>query len=186
MGHCLGVWGSRHEGIDSNPATFPDPSTFQITDLLPLLILEMANFSYMAMTERGTVHFMDRLSPWFLVTQEDLDTGRIKTFEFKRNGRIRESFRRRAYNMFPIYLRFCTLGKPLSEVKEGRAGGVRPEMNAELDMTQPIIDILEGAYDISKTMNVSTPALTSKIALDNRCTSLQTRFSVFHPSVIFI
>lgn len=131
MDHSLGVWGSSHEGIDPNPATFPDPSTFQTTDVLPLFILEMANFACMTMTERGTVLFMDCLSPWFLVTQEDLNTGRITAVEFKRNGQIRESFLRRAYNMLPVYLRFCPLGKPLSEVKEGRAGGVRPEMNAE-------------------------------------------------------
>lgn len=82
------------------------------------------------MTRKGTVLFMNCLAPWFLVDQDDLDSGLITTVEFKRNGQVRETFRRRAYNMFPVYLRFCVLRKPLWEVKEGREGVVYPDMNS--------------------------------------------------------
>lgn len=133
MGHCLDVYGSYHAGVDANPATlFPrDPSEFSILDFLPWLILEMANFAKMTMTRRGTVLFQGCAAPWFLVNQDDLNTGRITTVHFKSNGRPLEMFQRRAYNMYPVFCRFCGLGKPLREVKEGRAGGVLPEMNAE-------------------------------------------------------
>ncbi|EED22087.1 conserved hypothetical protein [Talaromyces stipitatus ATCC 10500] len=67
MEHCLETAGSSNVGVDPNPATFPDPSTFQITDFLPWLILEMANFAAMTMTKRGTVLFTKFLIPWFLV-----------------------------------------------------------------------------------------------------------------------
>lgn len=90
----------------------------------------MANFSRMSTTKRDTMLFMGSLSPWLSVTQEDLDTGHVTTVEFVKWTDSGE-FCRRAYNMFRVYLRFCNLGKPLSEVKEGRAGGARPEMNAE-------------------------------------------------------
>ncbi|GFF59043.1 sterol 3-beta-glucosyltransferase [Aspergillus udagawae] len=40
LGHCLDRYGSDHGGIDPNPGTFPDPSTVQITDVLPRAILE--------------------------------------------------------------------------------------------------------------------------------------------------
>lgn len=128
MGHCLLDY--DHFGVDPNPATFPDPFTFQITDFLPWLFLEMANFDAMTMTRRGIVLFMNPLVKWFLVDQDDLDTGRITIVEFKRNGQIRDTFRRRAYNMYPVYLQACVSIRPLWEVKEDRTGGVRPEMNA--------------------------------------------------------
>lgn len=82
------------------------------------------------MTCRGTVLFMNQLSPWFLVDQDDIDTGRITTVEFKRNGQIAEKLRRRAYNMYPVSLPLCVGYKPLWEVKEGTAGGILPNQNA--------------------------------------------------------
>ncbi|RHZ46603.1 uncharacterized protein CDV56_101022 [Aspergillus thermomutatus] len=87
---------------------------------------------------------MRRLCPWFLVTADDLDTGHITIVEFKRNGQVRESFRRRACNMWPVYLEYCTGCRDLGQVKwDGVGGG--DEKNSDLDMTQPVIDILEGA-----------------------------------------
>ncbi|RAO67698.1 uncharacterized protein BHQ10_003710 [Talaromyces amestolkiae] len=143
MGHCLLV--DSHIGVDPNPATFPDPSTFQITDVLPWMFLETANFNTITMTCRGTVLFMNQLRTWFLVNQDDLDTGRITTVEFKLNGEIADSLRRRAYNMFPVSLALCVGYDPLWEVRERRVGGYLPDQNAALDMTLPVIDILEGA-----------------------------------------
>jgi hypothetical protein len=109
MGHCFDA--SEHEDVEPNPDTFTDPSNFQLEDFLLFFILEMANFSAITMTRRGTVHFVDRLAPWFLVTQDDLGAGRITIVESKENGQVRETFRRRLYNMFPVFsgiVRFCT------------------------------------------------------------------------------
>lgn len=127
-GHCLTDY--SHSGVDPNPSTFPDPSTFQITDVLPSIYLETANFNTVTMTCRGIVLFMNQLSPWFLVDQDDLDTGRITTVEFKRNGQIADKLRRRAYNMFTVSLALCIGYAPLWEVREGTAGGILPNQNA--------------------------------------------------------
>lgn len=118
----------------------------------------MADWNCMGMTRRGTVLFLQRLFPWFLVTPEDLETGHVTTVEFKRNGQVSESFRRRVCNMWPVYLEYWVECKPLEEIKEERVGG-NSAMNSEyalnlftlpmrlmksLDMNLPVIDILEG------------------------------------------
>ncbi|KAL3454338.1 hypothetical protein BJX65DRAFT_291864 [Aspergillus insuetus] len=139
MGHCLEHYGDPHGGIDLNPATFPDPSTVQITDVLPRAILEQADLRLMLMTRRGTVTFNGIHTPWFLVTQDDLDTGHITMVVFKRNGEIKESIRRRAYNFHDVYLYYTVDSKSLTQIDEDFAGG--------LDTALPVIDILEGARD---------------------------------------
>jgi hypothetical protein len=115
--------GANHGGIDPNPATFPDPSSVQITDVLPRAYLEMASFNGITMTHRGTVLFMNRLRDWFVATADDLDTGHITIIDFKRNGQIRESFRRRAYNMYPVYLELFSLQRSLTHVINEKVGG---------------------------------------------------------------
>ncbi|PWY91709.1 hypothetical protein BO94DRAFT_617027 [Aspergillus sclerotioniger CBS 115572] len=143
MGHCLKS--NPHAGIEPTPATFPEPTTFSMTVFLPWYTLETANFGNIVMTRNGSVLFLGCTEPWFLVDQNDLDTGRITTVQFENNGEILMTFPRRAYYMFPVYTYFPGLRKPLSEVKQSREGGVRPEQNAALDMTLPVIERLEGA-----------------------------------------
>ncbi|KAL4973092.1 hypothetical protein BDW66DRAFT_154095 [Aspergillus desertorum] len=110
----MDYYGSEHGAIDLNPATYPNPSTVQITDVLPPAMLEMANWNCITMTSRGTVLFLQPLAPSFLVTPDDLETGHI------------------------------TMYKSLEEVEEDRVGG-NAAMNSDLDMSLPVIDILEGA-----------------------------------------
>ncbi|KAL4740365.1 hypothetical protein BDV11DRAFT_169132 [Aspergillus similis] len=144
LSHCMDYYGSEHGAVDLNPATYPNLSAVQITDVLPRAMLEMANWNCITMTSRGTVLFLQPLAPWFLVTPDDLKTGHITIVEFKRNGQIAKSFRRRACNMWPVHLAYCVQYKSLEEVEEDRVGG-NAEMNSDLDMSLPVIDILEGA-----------------------------------------
>lgn len=142
MDSCLGHFGSRDGAIDVNPATH-DPSAVQITDVLTRDILEMANLDFMTMTRNGKVLFMQRLGPWFLLTQEDLDTGHITVVEFKRNGQVHNSFRRRACNMWPVYLEYCSACRPLEYVIEHRVGG-NSLMNSEYVAHRGIENCHEG------------------------------------------
>ncbi|RDW76858.1 uncharacterized protein DSM5745_06850 [Aspergillus mulundensis] len=144
MGHCLDQYGSEHGGLTLNPASHPDPSAVQVTDVLPRALLETANWNCITMTRRGTVLFLQRLGPWFLVTPDDLETGHITIVEFKRNGQVAKSLRRRACNMWPVYLKYCGQYLSLEEIEDNRVGG-NAAMNSDLDMTLPIVDILEGA-----------------------------------------
>lgn len=123
MGHCLDRFGSKHGSINLNPATYPDPTVVQITDVLPRALLEPANWNCITMTSRGTVVFDLTLDPWFLVTPEDLETGHITIVEFKRNGQIANTLRRRACNLWPVHLRYNALYHPLEELEENRVGG---------------------------------------------------------------
>ncbi|KAL4969563.1 uncharacterized protein BDV14DRAFT_195827 [Aspergillus stella-maris] len=84
------------------------------------------------------------LDPWFLVTQDDLDTGHITLVECKPNGQIKNSFRRRACNIKPVHVAYCVQFNPFEHVVEDRVGG-NAAMNSDLTMTLLIIDILEGA-----------------------------------------
>ncbi|KAL4985702.1 hypothetical protein BDW68DRAFT_179468 [Aspergillus falconensis] len=45
--------------------------------------------------------------------------------------------------MWPVHLAYCAQYKSL-EVEENRAGG-NAAMNSDLDMSSPVLDILEGA-----------------------------------------
>ncbi|RDK41153.1 hypothetical protein M752DRAFT_284646 [Aspergillus phoenicis ATCC 13157] len=120
MDSCLGHLGSRDGAIDVNPATH-DLSAVQITDVLTRDILEMANLNFMTM-----------------IRNDDLDTGHITVVEFKRNGQVHNSFRRRACNMWPVYLEYCSAWRPLGYVIEQRVG-----VQSGHDL--PLINILEGA-----------------------------------------
>ncbi|KAL4899864.1 hypothetical protein BDW74DRAFT_162861 [Aspergillus multicolor] len=144
MGHCMDQYGSQHGGITLNPASHPDPSVVQITDVLPRALLEPANWNAVAMTRRGTVVFLHTLDPWFIATPDDLDTGHITMVEFKRNGQVAKSFRRRACNMWPVHLKYSNQYQTLEEIEENRVGG-NARMNSDLYMNLPIVDILEGA-----------------------------------------
>ncbi|KAJ5552344.1 hypothetical protein N7494_001722 [Penicillium frequentans] len=164
MDHCMQSHGARHGSLDPNPATISDPTKVQITDVLPRAFLEMANFAHITMTRQGTVLFMGFLWHWFLVTDDDLNTGHITVVDFKRNGQIDQCLRRRAFNMWPVYLDLFTGNRPLIHVIDDRIGGSQ-RMNSEyvtltssgmlaymmanfdgsLDMNLPVIDILEGA-----------------------------------------
>lgn len=124
LGHCMDMSAKDHCGIDPNPSTFPDPSTFQYKDLLSLLFLEGANFRIMTMTSKGTVLFAGMRRCWFLVDQEDLDGGLITCVDFKPNGEVEDSFKRRAYNMWPVYLQYVILGKSIWELKDSSEGGL--------------------------------------------------------------
>ncbi|KAI2822929.1 hypothetical protein CBS12448_9228 [Aspergillus niger] len=128
MDSCLGHLGSRDGAIDVNPATH-DLSAVQITDVLTRDILEMANLNFMTM-----------------IRNDDLDTGHITVVEFKRNGQVHNSFRRRACNMWPVYLEYCSAWRPLGYVIEQRVGG-NSLMNYEVQSGHdlPLINILEGA-----------------------------------------
>ncbi|KAL4948938.1 hypothetical protein BDW69DRAFT_188795 [Aspergillus filifer] len=108
-------YGSEHGALDLNPASYPDPSAVLTADVLPRALLE-----------------------------DDLDTGHITLVEFKPNGQIKRSFRRRACNMKPVHVAYCVQFKPLEEVVEDRVGG-NAATNSDLEMSLPVIDILEGA-----------------------------------------
>jgi hypothetical protein len=123
MGHCLEHFGDPHGGIDLTPVTYPDPSKAQITDVLPWAVLEQADLRLMFMTRRGMVTFNGIHTPWFLVTQEDLDTGHITMVVFKRNGEVKESIRRRAFNFHDVYPHYSVNYKSLIQMDEDLAGG---------------------------------------------------------------
>ncbi|EAW10580.1 uncharacterized protein ACLA_050520 [Aspergillus clavatus NRRL 1] len=94
----------------------------------------MANYDAVTMTRRGTVLFMRRLCPWFLVTADDLDTGHITIVE--------SSATAKSGNPSVDGLAIC--GLDLAQVEWDEVGG-GDEKNSDLDMTQPVIDILEEA-----------------------------------------
>ncbi|KAL3491533.1 hypothetical protein BJX62DRAFT_123212 [Aspergillus germanicus] len=94
-----------------------------MTDVLPWAILEQADLRLMLMTRHGTVTFDWIHTPWFLVTQDDLDTGHITMVVFKRNGEVKESIRRRACNFHDVYLHYAVDCKSLTEIVEDLAGG---------------------------------------------------------------
>ncbi|KAL4970927.1 uncharacterized protein BDV14DRAFT_194713 [Aspergillus stella-maris] len=50
MGHCMKHYGSEHGALDFNPATYPDPSAVQITDVLSRALLVTANWNCITMT----------------------------------------------------------------------------------------------------------------------------------------
>lgn len=116
-------YGIKHQGVDPNPSTFPDPSTFQYKDLLPYLFLEGADFYLITMTSKGTVLFTGMLNCWFLVDQEDLDGGLITCVDFKPNGEVEDTFKRRAYNMWPVYLKYMIQWRSIWELKDSSEGG---------------------------------------------------------------
>ncbi|KAL4788938.1 hypothetical protein BDV19DRAFT_395517 [Aspergillus venezuelensis] len=131
MGHCMDHYGSENGALDLNPARYPDPSAVQISDALLGALLEMANWNCITMTSRGMVLFLRPLDPWFLVTQDDLDTGHITLVE-------------RACNMKPVHVAYCVQFKPFEQIVKDRVNG-NAAMNSDSDMTLPVIDILEGA-----------------------------------------
>jgi hypothetical protein len=122
IGHCLEPNGAEHTGIDANPATFPDQSTFQYTDLLPFLYLEMANFRGMVMTSKGTVLFTGGTGNFYLVDQNDLDAGRISAVMFTWNGGLEGAVRKRAYNMHGVYLDLVGLGRTPVDLSQDYRG----------------------------------------------------------------
>ncbi|KAJ5884378.1 hypothetical protein N7504_011950 [Penicillium tannophilum] len=148
IGHCMQEFGEDHGGLDPNPATVADMSNVQMSDLLPRAYLEMADFHNMTMTRQGTVLYMryPYLRNWFVVTQDDLDTGHITTVEFKPNGEVDQCFRRRAYNMWPVYLEHISARRELAYVIKDRVGGSQLQ-NSDLVMTLPVINIMEGAKE---------------------------------------
>jgi hypothetical protein len=97
------------------------------------------------MTSRGTALFINDWEPWFLVTPEDLETGHITIVELNRNGQVKDSFRRRACNMWPVYLVYCSQRKPLNDVKEDRVGGYAL-INFEYVTSPPTRQILTYFY----------------------------------------
>ncbi|KAJ5918607.1 hypothetical protein N7466_010599 [Penicillium verhagenii] len=143
-GHCMNDMGFNHGSLDPNPTTVHDLSNVQLTDILPRALLEMANFEYIAMTRQGTVLYVRQIKNWFVVTQEDLDAGLITTVDFKYNGQVDIAVRRRAYNMCPVYQYLFIDRKCVEQVDNDGVGG-KNWMNTDLDMTLPVIDILEGA-----------------------------------------
>jgi hypothetical protein len=84
----------------------------------------MANFHAMVMTSKGTVLFTRWLHTWFLVNQEDLDTGQIAAVSFKHNGEPSGKYKRRAFNMHDVSLMYIVLGKSLDEDEEQTPGGL--------------------------------------------------------------
>ncbi|KAJ5933842.1 hypothetical protein N7454_006171 [Penicillium verhagenii] len=145
-GHCMNDMGFYHGSLDPNPTTVHDLSNVQLTDILPRVLLEMANFEYITMTRQGTVLYVRQIKKWFVVTQEDLDAGLITTVDFKYNGQVDIAIRRRAYNMCPVYQYLFIDRKCVEQVDNDGVGGEN-WMNTDLDMTLPVIDILEGASE---------------------------------------
>jgi hypothetical protein len=90
----------------------------------------MVNLDSMTMARTGKMVFTRNLDQRFLVTQDDLDTGHIAAAEFSCSGQIRCSFRRRACNMGPVYLEYCSAYRPLEYVIEQGVGG-NSLMNSE-------------------------------------------------------
>lgn len=115
-----------HEnGPDNNQDEESELKTsLSVENLLSALFLRTADFRVMAMTRAGTALFTTEYnSIWYVLDAESLETGLINVVQFKPNGDINCSTRRRPFNLTQIMTFHIGNGWPLKKLIQNGIGG---------------------------------------------------------------
>ncbi|KAF7167883.1 hypothetical protein CNMCM5623_001030 [Aspergillus felis] len=124
-----------------------------LSEILPALYLNRADFHALSMTRCGTVVFADGPDyTWYVIDAPGLATGRITIVEFGSNGHVRESILRRPWNMGQVISFGQILGRRVVDLAESSIGGP-PRINEPLDMDRPILELLESTRQSNKFMD---------------------------------
>ncbi|KAF7533982.1 hypothetical protein G7054_g6620 [Neopestalotiopsis clavispora] len=120
----------------------PIPVTPQ--DFYRWLWVEAALFDHMAMTSQGTVIFHNWDSDTFFANQDALDTGRLLLCHFENNGSVEEDLRVPPLYTYHAFCRIEGLGHDLHTIMvDDDPLLINDDANEELDMEQPILDLLK-------------------------------------------
>ncbi|KAJ5443564.1 uncharacterized protein N7458_007436 [Penicillium daleae] len=124
-----------------------------LSEVLPALYLNQADFHALSMTRRGTVVFADGPDySWYVIDAPGLATGQMAIVEFGSNGQVRDSILRRPWNIGQVVL-FGEMGRRVADLAESSIGGP-PRINEPLDMDRPILELLESTRQSNKFMDV--------------------------------
>lgn len=94
-----------------------------LSEVLPALYLNKADFHALSMTRRGTVVFADGPDyRWYVIDAPGLATGQMAIVEFGSNGQVRDSILRRPWNIGQVVL-FGEMGRRVADLAESSIGG---------------------------------------------------------------